>query len=145
MPTITSSVRIAGPIEQVFDLVTTTRYWPEWHPATIGVGGVTERPFALGDAIIERARLGGHEYEGTWTVTEHERPQRALLQGGSRRISIAYTFEPQGEVVLFRRELTYDAGLFSAADPVVLEEEMRRQSDQAVERLKGLVEELLNR
>src|SRR5262245_8578270 len=59
MPRVVNSVRIDGAVEQVFDLVTTTKYWPQWHPATVGVGGVTERPIALGDVIHERARIGG--------------------------------------------------------------------------------------
>ena len=53
---VVNQVRIHGPIEQVFDNVITTRLWPRWHPATISVGGVTERPIALGDIIRERAR-----------------------------------------------------------------------------------------
>jgi len=43
-----NQVTIGGPPERVFDLVTTARYWPDWHPATLAVGGVTERPMALG-------------------------------------------------------------------------------------------------
>ncbi len=32
MARVINRVRIDGPAEQVFDLVTTTKYWPEWHP-----------------------------------------------------------------------------------------------------------------
>jgi hypothetical protein len=145
MPTIVSSIDITGQPEAVFDLVTTASHWPAWHPATVGVGGMTERPFVLGDIVEERARIGGRVYEGAWTVVEHERPRRALLRGGSGRISIAYLFEPRGDGVSFRRELTYDDGLFGAAGPTALEDQMRHESDEALRRLKALIEGLLRR
>jgi hypothetical protein len=31
---IHTEVRTDGSIEPVFDIVTTTRHWPHWHPAT---------------------------------------------------------------------------------------------------------------
>ena len=62
MATLTTTIQIHGALAPVFDLVTTTRFWPQWHPATIGVGGVTERPFQLGDKIRERAHIGAHTY-----------------------------------------------------------------------------------
>ena len=41
MATITNAIQIQGALAPIFDLITTTRFWPQWHPATIGVGGVT--------------------------------------------------------------------------------------------------------
>ncbi|HWQ13182.1 MAG TPA: SRPBCC family protein [Roseiflexaceae bacterium] len=145
MPKIVSSIAIAGSPEAIFDLVTTASHWPAWHPATIGVGGVTECPFALGDVVEERARIGGRMYEGAWTVAQHERPRHTLLRGGSGRISIAYHFEPGEDGVTFRRELMYDEGLFGGAGQTALEDQMRRESDEALRRLKALVEGLLQR
>lgn len=81
MTRVANRIAINGPIERVFDVVTTTRHWPQWHPATISVGGVTERPIALGDPIRERARIGARVYEGEWTVAEHEYPLRVVLSG----------------------------------------------------------------
>ena len=54
MHSVTSQISIRGSIAHVFDLATTAGLWPQWHPATLAVDGVTERPMALGDAIIER-------------------------------------------------------------------------------------------
>jgi len=67
-PAITNTIQIHGALAPVFDLITTTRFWPQWHPATIGVGGVTERPFQQGDIVRERAQIGAHTYEGTCNV-----------------------------------------------------------------------------
>ena len=41
MAAVVNTIKIGGPAEAVFDLVTTARFWPEWHPATRAVGGLT--------------------------------------------------------------------------------------------------------
>jgi hypothetical protein len=142
---IVNSIHIDGPVENVFDLVTTTRYWPDWHPATESVGGVTDRPLALGDQVFERARIGGRLHEGTWTVSELLRPVRLVLQIDSGRIQITYRFAQFENATLLRRELRYRPEDFAggATDPDALAERMRAQSQTALERLKPLVERLL--
>jgi hypothetical protein len=145
MARVVSQISIDGPLERVFDLVTTTRYWPEWHPATLEVGGVTERPLALGDVVRERARLGAHVHEGEWTVVEHVRPRRLVLDIGAGRIAIRYTFAAVGDTTIFRRELEFrpDDFLGGNADPAAVEAFMQQQSDQGLQKLKALVERLL--
>jgi hypothetical protein len=64
MAQVINVIQINGAIEPVFDLATITRFWPQWHPATTGVGGVTERPVLLGDKIRERAVIGGQTLRG---------------------------------------------------------------------------------
>ncbi len=145
MSKVVNQVGIVGPIDRVFNIVTTTRYWPQWHPATLAVGGVTDRPIALGDVIHERAQIGGREYEGDWTVDEHVRPSRVVLQVEGGRIQITYAFAAEGETTNFRRELEFQPADFigSAADPSALEGLMYRQSEEGLQKLKLLVEELL--
>ena len=63
MAQVTNTIVIDGPIDRVFDEVTTTRTWPQWHPATVEVGGVIDRPIQLGDKIYEKARIGGLIFE----------------------------------------------------------------------------------
>jgi hypothetical protein len=146
MNKVVNTVQIHGPLEPVFDLMTTTRFWPQWHPATVGVGGVTERPFGLGDKIRERAKIGPRTYEGTWTVVEYSRPSRAMLQGESGRIQITYSFQANGPVTELQRELEFYAEDFSAsaADPSLLQKLMHDQSEQALQKLKALVETILH-
>ena len=147
MAQVVNTVRIDGPIEQVFDLVTTTQYWPEWHPATVGVGGVTERPIALGDIVHEQARIGGRLYEGDWTVAEHVRPTRVLLRAGSGRIQISYAFRAVGDATEFERTLEYQPEDFAqaGADPAAVQALMHSQSEQGLQKLKRLVEGLLSK
>src|SRR3989304_10574616 len=72
--TVSNTVTIRGAPKAVFDLITTARLWPQWHPATKAVGGVVERPYGLGDLIHERGRIGDKDFETTWKVVEHRRP-----------------------------------------------------------------------
>jgi hypothetical protein len=45
MPRVSHHFVADRPIGAVFDVVTTARYWTEWHPATRGVEGIsTTRP-----------------------------------------------------------------------------------------------------
>lgn len=145
MKTLTNQIELEGDAAAIFDLVTTTRFWTAWHPATTGVGGVTQRPFQLGDQIRERAQIGARVHEGTWTVITHERPQRAVLRMESGRIHITYTFQPNNTGVNFARTLEYDPQDFAASvpNPVLLEKLMSTQSEQALQKLKQLVEQIL--
>jgi hypothetical protein len=146
MARVVNSVQIDGSVERVFDLVTTTKYWTQWHPATIGVGGVTDRPLTLGDIVREQARIGGQVYEGDWTVAEHVRPSRLVLSAGSGRLQIRYTFRPVGSATEFVRELEFNPADFArgAADPASVEALMYRQSEEGLQKLKQLVETLLD-
>jgi hypothetical protein len=147
MAHVRNEVVIVGPIDRVFDEVTTTRTWPAWHPATVAVGGVTDRPIQLGDQIHERARIGGKEYEGDWTVVDHQRPSRVVMEvpGSNTRITYAFSSEGDSTRTRFTRTLEFDPTLFagSAADPTALERLMFAQSQDALGKLKGLVEKAL--
>src|ERR1043166_411253 len=144
MPTIANSIMITGPVAAVFDLVTTARFWPQWHPATLAVGGVTERPYQLGDAIHERGQVGAAQFQVVWTVTEHDRPRRVAFQCPAPA-RIVYTFEQKGESTEFRREVEYADAVLAAAssDPETLRHVMLAQSAEALARVKQLVEAIL--
>ncbi|MBE7469059.1 MAG: SRPBCC family protein [Anaerolineales bacterium] len=147
MAQVTNTIQIHGPLEAVFDLASTTRFWPQWHPATTGVGGVTERPMLQGDKIRERAVIGGKTYEGNWTVVEHTRPARVVLLMESGRIKISYSFQASGSTTEFKRELEFHPEDFGAsvAEPDLLEKLMHQQSEQALQKLKALVEAILQK
>ena len=80
MPRVSHHVVVERPIGAVFDVVTTARYWPEWHPATRGVEGDIGHPARLGDRIVEHVTIAGIEGTGTWTVVEHDAPHHLALE-----------------------------------------------------------------
>ncbi len=144
---VTKSILIRGNAERIFDMVTTAKYWPQWHPATVGVSGAIEQPMQRGDKIRERARIAGVEAEGDWTVADLERPTRVVLKMAGTRLGdlqIAYRFAPRGEDVEFTRELEFDSSKLPAMIPASLvERQMDSDSEQALKRLKDLVERIL--
>jgi hypothetical protein len=146
MKSVVNSILIQGRVEAVFDLVTCARFWPQWHPATLGVGGVIQRPFLLGDVIRERARIGQEVYEGDWTVAEHVRPSRVVLRALGGRLHIRYLFAGLGKATELQRELEFDPEDLraSAPDTDALAQLMHDQSEQALRKLKVLVEGILD-
>jgi uncharacterized protein YndB with AHSA1/START domain len=139
---VVNTVTINGTPKAVFDLITTARLWPQWHPATKGVGGVVERHYGLGDLIHERGQIGDKEFQTTWKVVEHVRPSKIVLQSQTAPTRITYTFTAGKGTTAFTRRLEYRADSFAAVKE--LEKVMRDQSEQAVRQLKMLVEKLLS-
>jgi uncharacterized protein YndB with AHSA1/START domain len=142
MTVVVNTVTINGMSEAVFDLITTARLWPQWHPATKAVGGVVERPYGLGDLIHERGRIGEKDFETTWKVVEHARPSKIVLQSQKAPTRITYTFTAGKGSTAFTRKLEYQAESFSAVRE--LENVMRAQSERGVNQLKALVEKILS-
>src|SRR5262249_42083284 len=93
MGEVTNSITITGAPEPVFDLATTARLWPQWHPATHAVFGVIERPYLLNDVVGEQGVAMGVAFETVWTVTEYERPRRVNMYSAKAGVNIKYTFE----------------------------------------------------
>jgi hypothetical protein len=145
LASVVNAATIEGPPEAVFDLVTTARFWPQWHPATTAVSGVTERPYLLGDRIVERGRIGQGNFEVTWKVAEHVRPRRVLLQSESSPVQIIYSFNSRGNVTEYTRELKYNVEDLTSIspDPNEVNRLMQLQSEQAVKQLQALVEKIL--
>ncbi len=145
LTTVVTSVTIDGAPEAVFDLVTTARFWPQWHPATRAVGGVTERPFRLGDRISEAGRIGEQNFQTSWRVIDHVYPSSVVLHSETSDTRITYTFSARDGGTVFTRDLAYRAENFAAvaAAPGGAEGLMRSQSEQAVKQLKAMVEKIL--
>jgi len=110
MPRVSHHFVVDRPINAVYDLVTTARFWTEWHPATRGVDGDVGRPARLGDKITEHVLIGGHEGSATWTVIEHDPPHHMAIETdaapGRVRISYQLTTTDEGGT-RFQRDLDF--------------------------------------
>jgi uncharacterized protein YndB with AHSA1/START domain len=140
MPTVSHTFVCDGRIEQVFDVVTTARFWPYWHPATRRVEGDVDAPAQLGDRITEHVVIAGVEGAGTWTVTERDRPHHlaleAALAAGNFRITYDLSAEGAGQDgtrTRMRRELH-----FPELGPAVAAA-MTTQSGEGMAHLRRLV------
>ncbi len=137
MPRVSHHFVADGPVDAVFDVVTTARFWPEWHPATRGVDGDVGQPARLGDQIIEHVTIAGAQGSGTWTVVEHDRPHHLALETdlafGHLRISYQLTTVGGGRT-RFERDLDFpDLGPQVGAV-------MEAQSAEGIARLARLVQ-----
>ena len=70
MPRVSHHFVVSRPIDAVFDVVTTARFWTEWHPATRGVEGDVDHPARLGAPGPAVGGVGGagRERQG-WSTT----------------------------------------------------------------------------
>jgi hypothetical protein len=80
MPRVSHHFVVDRPIQDVLAVVSTARFWPQWHPATRGVEGDIDHPARLGDKITEHVTIAGIEGTGVWTVTEHNPPHAIALE-----------------------------------------------------------------
>ncbi|HMB05745.1 MAG TPA: hypothetical protein VKP69_18670 [Isosphaeraceae bacterium] len=107
--------------------------------------GWTQRPYRLGDTVQEKGQLGPSEFLVTWKVIEHASPTRIVLECQTPPATITYTFRPCDGGVQYSRSLEYDETSLHAVapNPRAIEEFMHRQSEEALGRLKALVEKIL--
>lgn len=143
MSHVTNTIFIRGDANAIFDFVTTAKYWTQWHPATLGVGGQIENPMRLGDVIRERAKIGAGIGENDWTVSAWEQNQRVVLTMPNTRLGdlqITYSFVERNDGVEFTRELIYDASAFPGEMTKVIITQMESDSRIATERIKQMFE-----
>jgi uncharacterized protein YndB with AHSA1/START domain len=109
MPRVSHHFVVDRPIDAVFDVVTTARFWTEWHPATRGVEGDVDHPARLGDRIIEHVTIAGIEGSGTWTVVEYDRPHQLALETDLAvgHLRIAYQLTTVDGGTRFQRDLDF--------------------------------------
>lgn len=109
MPRVSHHFVADRPIDAVFDLVTTARYWTEWHPATRGIEGDVDHPARLGDHITEHVTIAGIEGTGTWTVVEHDPPRHLALETelAMGRLRISYQLTAVADGTRFQRDLDF--------------------------------------
>jgi hypothetical protein len=137
MPRVSHHFVVDRPIQEVFAVVSTARYWPDWHPATRGVEGDIDHPARLGDKITEHVTIAGIDGTGVWTVTEHNQPNSMALEAdlsfGHLRIGYELTTTAGGGTRL-QRDLD-----FPELGPVIYAA-MESQSAEGIAGLGCLVE-----
>lgn len=145
MTRICSSIQIRQPIEQVFDFITTPGNWPQWHPASVSVGGNPDHSLLLGEAVTEKISVAGRRGQVTWLVRERSVPHRWVIDGTGKdggRATITYTLSPHPDGTNFERELVYAMPnpLLAVLDWLIIRSRMKADSAEALRRLKRLLE-----
>lgn len=120
MTRIYTTIKIKGPISEVFNYVTTPVSWLQWHPSCQGVSGATEHSLEVGEQVTEEFVVAG--------------------RSGSARIT--YTLTEQEGGTVFERELVYSLSKpwLVLLDWLVLRHRVNGESTEALRRLKAVLE-----
>ncbi|MEM5388382.1 SRPBCC family protein [Paraburkholderia phymatum] len=144
--------RIARPNTAVFDYVTTPAYWPAWHPSSLSVTGATDHSLVVGEQTTEEFRVAGRRGRVVWTVVERNRPEKWTIDGkieGRPAGTVSYSMTPDANGTggangtRFERTFIYRSPTlwFALLNEVLLRAKIQAESDEAVERLKNVLEQ----
>ncbi len=141
MSTITDTIFIERPIKEVFDVVTTTKYWPIWHTQCEKVEGATENPIQLNEESSEHVKLGPAMQVVTWKCTYHERPYKLRLDGITRGIKsyIEYTFTEHEGGIEFTRLLHYKFNRALKIAELLTRSTLKRHQKNSMENMKQML------
>lgn len=117
---VKGDIRIAAPVERVFDTVADSRHEPSYNPAMSSVEMPTPEPIGLGTRF--RARMGGRAMEMLVELTEFDRPHRlsSLTTSGMMETSGSVTFTPHdGATVMAWDWWVRPKGWFRLLGPLV--------------------------
>jgi uncharacterized protein YndB with AHSA1/START domain len=147
MTYIYSIAAIQKPVKSVFDFVTTPANWPRWHPSSLKVDGAADHSLEVGEQVIEEFLVAGRHGHVVWAVQECQPPHRWVIEGqivGSQNGGIvAYTLTPQPDGTTFERVFSYNFSnpVLIFIDWLILRRRVQAESDEAVRRLKRLLEQ----
>ncbi|SAK90160.1 Polyketide cyclase / dehydrase and lipid transport [Caballeronia pedi] len=144
---IVSVVEIRRAPSVVFDFVTTPAHWPAWHPSSLSVQGKVDHPLDVGEQVVEAFRVAGRRGRVVWTVSDKAYPARWSIDGvidGRAAGTVTYALTPEEKGTRFVREFTYRAPSlwFALVNRIVLKGMIQSESDEAVTRLKRLLESM---
>lgn len=142
---IVSLMPIARPSTVVFDFVTTPLHWPAWHPSSLSVTGATDHSLDIGEQVTEEFRVAGRRGQVVWTVVERKRPDKWTIDGmieGRPAGTVSYALRPAADGTQFERTFIYRSPTlwFALLNAAWLRAKIQAESDEAVARLKDLLE-----
>ena len=141
---VETEIDIDRPPQAVFDYVTTPALWHTWHPATVEVRDVPNRPLIRGETALELIAVAGRRDQALWTVAACTAPQRWEIatdtDKGSARI--VYQVLPLDSGSRFHRTLEFRSKHWPwrALDSTLMRWVLERQSARALRRLKEVLE-----
>jgi carbon monoxide dehydrogenase subunit G len=90
------AVQIARPPAEVFAFVADARNRPTWDASVESEELTSPEPIGVGTTVRTRLRSMGREYRYTWTVVEHEPPDRMTIESTSGPFPTTLAFELAG-------------------------------------------------
>lgn len=144
MTRIYTTAFIPAPVETIYDYVTTPGHWPQWHPSSIAVSGMSDHSLTVGEQCIEEFLVAGRRGRVTWTVEERVVPQRwsiaGIIEGRSYGGRVTYTLHAEGEGTRFEREFVYPTPglLLTLLDLLLVRRRVEAESELALRQLRTI-------
>jgi uncharacterized protein YndB with AHSA1/START domain len=141
---VESEIVIDRPPQLVFDYVTTPALWHNWHPATVRVRGVPNRPLTVGETMIETIGVAGRRDEAQWIVQACSPPQlwQIATDTDNGAAHIVYRITATDIGCRFHRTLEFRSKRWPwrALDSTLTRWILERQSSRALRNLKKVIE-----
>jgi hypothetical protein len=119
--------------------------WPQWHPASLRVWGVTSRTLQVGESCYEDYAMAGRHGMCEWIARECVPGRRWVIETdkiAGFSATISYTLDPLGDFTRYERVFRYRLPnpLLAPFDFLILRRRIRKESDEATQRLKERLE-----
>jgi len=141
---IETEIYIERTAAEVFDYVTTPALWHTWHPATVSVRDVPDRPLVAGETMRELIAVAGRRNEAVWTVLVCDAPRRWEIGTDTRAgtAHIVYRIAATSVGCRFQRTLDYRSKgwPWRTLDSSLTRWILERQSARALANLKTVLE-----
>jgi hypothetical protein len=141
MPTVTQSLDIPAPAEQVWAVATDLSRYGEWNVTHTGFPDGAPTPEA-GTTFKEQITIMGMPGEASWTVTESTAPTRSVWDGeGPMGIKLGTKLElaRNGESTTATIEVSFDGGPLAGPMGAAVAKSAEKGALESLEKLKGLV------
>lgn len=142
MPTVSHSVTIRRPVQDVFAFVTDVRNNPRWQSNLVEARQLTQGPLRAGSGFREVRRLLGRQVHVTTQVTDYGPPARFAIRSTSGPVPFQGRFAFEDADGSTRVTFTLEV---QAVGPMKLAEGMvrgalQRDTEAALGRLKAILE-----
>jgi uncharacterized protein YndB with AHSA1/START domain len=141
IPTVTQSLQISAPPEQVWALATDWSRYGEWNITHSGFPQGLP-PAEQGATFTERITIMGMPGEASWKVREFSAPVRTAWDGeGPMGIRLGTRLElaPAAEGTTVSIEVSFEGGPLSGPVADAVAKSAQKGALESLERLKGLI------
>jgi uncharacterized protein YndB with AHSA1/START domain len=141
MGTVSKSVEIPAPRQEVWDTVTDPSRFGDWQTIHVGFAGDPPEQLSEGTEFKQKVTIMGMPGEISWTVAAYEDPSKLTMNGSGpmgTKATATFTLEEAGDATTFTYESGFEgAALAPMAGP--LEQQSAKAADESLEKLKALV------
>jgi uncharacterized membrane protein len=148
MTSFSSSLVVARPIAEVWDVWSDVRILPQLSPSTVEVRGAPERLTEVGQEFVQIVQAAGRCFESTWTVIDVVPEDHLTIEGSvglGARYQLTERVEAEGaDHTRLTLEIEYRlpfGPLGRLASKLGIEHLARKETDEVLRNLATLLEQ----